>query len=43
VIQGWLGHPTITSTAVYTALAPNRFNDFLAGLSDSGRNGQRQA
>jgi len=25
-IQGWLGHRSITSTAVYTALAPNRFN-----------------
>jgi len=23
--QGWLGHRSITSTAVYTALAPNRF------------------
>jgi site-specific recombinase XerD len=28
-IQGWLGHRSITSTAVYTALAPNRFKDFL--------------
>jgi type 1 fimbriae regulatory protein FimB/type 1 fimbriae regulatory protein FimE len=27
-IQGWLGHSAITSTAVYTALAPNRFRDF---------------
>jgi site-specific recombinase XerD len=27
-IRGWLGHPSITSTAVYTALAPNRFKDF---------------
>jgi site-specific recombinase XerD len=27
-IQGWLGHQWITSTAVYTALAPNRFKDF---------------
>jgi site-specific recombinase XerD len=27
-IQGWLGHGSITSTAVYTALAPNRFKDF---------------
>jgi hypothetical protein len=26
-IQGWLGHRSITSTAVYTALAPNRFKD----------------
>jgi hypothetical protein len=26
-IQGWLGHRSITSTAVYTALAPNRFRD----------------
>jgi site-specific recombinase XerD len=24
----WLGHRSITSTAVYTALAPNRFKDF---------------
>jgi site-specific recombinase XerD len=27
-IQGWLGHRSITSTTVYTALAPNRFKDF---------------
>jgi integrase len=27
-IQGWLGHRSITSTAVYIALAPNRFKDF---------------
>jgi len=27
-IQGMLGHRSITSTAVYTALAPNRFKDF---------------
>jgi site-specific recombinase XerD len=27
-IQGGLGHWSITSTAVYTALAPNRFKDF---------------
>jgi site-specific recombinase XerD len=27
-IQGRLGHRSITSTAVYTALAPNRFKDF---------------
>jgi integrase len=27
-IQGWLGHWSITSTAVYTALVPNRFKDF---------------
>ena len=27
-IQGWLGHRLITSTAVYKALAPNRFKDF---------------
>jgi site-specific recombinase XerD len=32
-IQGWLGHRSITSTAVYTALAPNRFTDFLAIVS----------
>jgi site-specific recombinase XerD len=34
-IQGWLGHRSITSTAVYTALAPNRFKD--AGLSPRSR------
>jgi hypothetical protein len=28
VAKGWLGHRSITSTAVYTALAPNRFKDF---------------
>jgi hypothetical protein len=27
-IQGWLGHRSISTTAVYTALAPNRFKDF---------------
>jgi site-specific recombinase XerD len=27
-IQGWLGDRSITSTGVYTALAPNRFKDF---------------
>jgi site-specific recombinase XerD len=27
-LQGWLGHRSITSTAVYTALVPNRFKDF---------------
>jgi site-specific recombinase XerD len=27
-IQAWLGHRWITSTAIYTALAPNRFKDF---------------
>jgi site-specific recombinase XerD len=27
-IQRWLGHRSITSTAVHTALAPNRFKDF---------------
>jgi site-specific recombinase XerD len=27
-IQAWLGHRSITSSAVYTALAPNRFKDF---------------
>ncbi len=26
--EGWLGHRSIPSTAVYTALAPNRFKDF---------------
>jgi hypothetical protein len=26
--QRWLGHRSITSTAVYTALASNRFKDF---------------
>jgi type 1 fimbriae regulatory protein FimB/type 1 fimbriae regulatory protein FimE len=30
-IQAWLGHRSITSTAVYTALAPNRFKDFWRG------------
>jgi hypothetical protein len=28
LILGWLGHRSITSTAVYTALAPNRLKDF---------------
>jgi site-specific recombinase XerD len=27
-IHWWLAHRSITSTAVYTALAPNRFKDF---------------
>jgi site-specific recombinase XerD len=27
-IQAWLGHRSITSTAIYTALSPNRFKDF---------------
>jgi site-specific recombinase XerD len=27
-IQAWLGHRSISSTAIYTALAPNRFKDF---------------
>jgi site-specific recombinase XerD len=27
-IQDWLGRRSITSTAVYTAPAPNRFKDF---------------
>jgi integrase len=27
-IQGWLGHRSITSTAIYTAQAPNQFKDF---------------
>jgi site-specific recombinase XerD len=27
-IQGWLGHRSFISTAVYAALAPNRFKDF---------------
>ena len=27
-IQGWLGHRSIMSTAVDTALTPNRFRDF---------------
>jgi site-specific recombinase XerD len=27
-IQVWLEYRSITSTAVYTALAPNRFKDF---------------
>jgi hypothetical protein len=28
-IQLWLGHRSITSTAVYTALAPNRFKELI--------------
>jgi hypothetical protein len=32
-IQWWLGHRSITSTAVYTALAPNRFKDFWRDYS----------
>jgi hypothetical protein len=32
-IQGWLEHPSITSTAAYTALAPNRFKDFWRDCS----------
>jgi hypothetical protein len=35
-IQGWLGHRSITSTAVYTAPAPNRFKGFLAGGNEAG-------
>jgi site-specific recombinase XerD len=31
-IQGWLGHRSVTSTALYTTLAPN----FLAGVSRRG-------
>jgi site-specific recombinase XerD len=27
-MHSWLGHKSITSTAVYTALAPKRFKDF---------------
>jgi integrase len=27
-IQAWLGHRSITSAAIYTALAPNRFKNF---------------
>jgi hypothetical protein len=27
-IQRWFGHRSITGTAVYTAVAPNRFKDF---------------
>jgi site-specific recombinase XerD len=27
-IQARIGHRSITSTAIYTALAPNRFKDF---------------
>jgi hypothetical protein len=26
--RSWLGHRSITGTAVYTVLTPNRFNDF---------------
>jgi hypothetical protein len=35
-IQGWLGHRSITSTAVYTALAPNRFKDFWRDWNGDG-------
>jgi hypothetical protein len=28
MIHGWLDRQSITSTAVYTALAPNRLKDF---------------
>jgi hypothetical protein len=27
-VLGWLGHRPITSTTIFTALAPNRFKDF---------------
>jgi site-specific recombinase XerD len=27
-IQAWLGHRSITSTVIYTAVAQNRFKDF---------------
>jgi site-specific recombinase XerD len=27
-IRGWLGHRSIASTSVYTAVAPNWFKDF---------------
>jgi site-specific recombinase XerD len=30
-IQAWLEHRSITSTAIYTALAPNRFKHFWRG------------
>jgi type 1 fimbriae regulatory protein FimB/type 1 fimbriae regulatory protein FimE len=40
-IQGWLGHRSITSTAVYTALAPNRFQGLLAGLMQTAWLGQK--
>jgi hypothetical protein len=36
-IQGWLGHRSITSTAVFTALAPNRFKDFWRDRSSRCR------
>ena len=32
-IQGWLGHRSITSTAVYTALAPNRLKDLALAMA----------
>jgi site-specific recombinase XerD len=38
-IQGWLGHRSITSTAVYTALAPNRFRDFWVKFDAAGAEG----
>jgi site-specific recombinase XerD len=36
-IQAWLGHRSITSTAFYTALAPNRFKDFWRDSGDLRR------
>jgi len=33
-IQGWLGHRSITSTAVYTALAPN-CSKISGGIEDA--------
>jgi Phage integrase family len=35
-IQAWLGHRSITSTAIYTALAPNRFKDFWRNCQPGG-------
>jgi hypothetical protein len=35
-IQGWLGYRSITSTAIYAALAPNQFKDFWEGQDGGG-------
>jgi site-specific recombinase XerD len=42
-IQGWLGHRSITGTAVYTALAPNRFKDFWRELAKALKLGRASA
>jgi hypothetical protein len=44
-IQGWLGQRSITSTAVYTALAPNRFKGLIRGqtTTEAAVDGQKSA